>query len=97
MTTVESLLVRGNQLHERVAALSLSLDSQLAPQARLVLSFDLYCLLLEYTVLMGQLNLDHHQTVEELLSYDDLVFDTGIHKLCVSIDFFGPSNSVQIS
>ena len=96
MTTVESVLVRGNQLHERVAALSNSLDSQLAPQDKLVLSFDLYCLLLEYTSLMGQLSLENGQTVPELLTYDDLIFDTGVHKLAVSVDFFGPSNSVQI-
>ena len=97
MTTVENVLVRGSHLHERVAALSSSLDSQLAPQSKLVLSFDLYCLLLEYTALMGQLNLEHCQTVAELLTYDDLEFDTGVHKLGVFVDFFGPMNSVQIS
>jgi hypothetical protein len=96
MTTVEAVLVRGNQLHERVAALSNSLDSQLAPQSKLVLSFDLYCVLLEYTALMGQLNLENGQTVAELLHCDALIFDTGIHKLGVSVDFFGPTNSVQI-
>ena len=96
MTTVENVLVRGNQLHERVAALSNSLDSQLAPQSKLVLSFDLYCLLLEYTALMCQLNLEQGQSVAELLTYDDLEFDTGVHKLGVSVNFFGPLNSVQI-
>jgi hypothetical protein len=96
MTTVESVLVRGNQLHERVGALSHSLDSQLVPQSKLVLSFDLYCLLLEYTALMGQLSLEHGQTVAELLTYEDLEFDTGVHRLGVSVDFFGPMNSVQI-
>jgi hypothetical protein len=97
MITVETVLVRGNQLHERVAALSHSLDSQLAPQSKLVLSFDLYCILLEYTALMGQLNMEHSQSVPELLLCDDLIFDTGVHKLMVSVDFFGPTNSVQIS
>ncbi len=96
MKTAEYVLVRGNQLNERVIALSQSLDSQLAPQTKLVLSFDLYCVLLEYTVLVGQLNLTTGQTVEELISYDDLIFDTGLHKLIVSIDFFSPANSVQI-
>jgi hypothetical protein len=96
MTTVEAVLVRGNHLHERVAALSQSLDSQLAPQSKLVLSFDLYCVLLEYTALMGQLNLENGQSVSELLACDDLIFDTGVHKLTVSVDFFGPTNSVQI-
>jgi hypothetical protein len=96
MTTVENVLVRGSQLHDRVAALSNSLDSQLAPQNRLVLSFDLYCILIEYTALLGQLSLEQGQTVPELMHYDDLIFDTGLHKLAVSVDFFGPSNSVQI-
>jgi hypothetical protein len=96
MKTAEYVLVRGNNLNERVISLSESLDTQLAPQSRLVLSFDLYCVLLEYTVLVGQLNLTDGQTVEELLGYDDLIFDTGLHKLIVSVDFFSPTNSVQI-
>jgi hypothetical protein len=96
MKTAEYVLTRGNHLNERVIALSHSLDTQLAPQSKLVLSFDLYCVLLEYTVLVGQLNLADGQTVEELLSYDDLLFDTGLHKLIVSVDFFSPANSVQI-
>lgn len=96
MKTAEYLLVRGTHLNERVVGLSHSLDTQLAPQARLVLSFDLYCVLLEYTVLVSQLSLAEVQTVEELLSYDDLIFDTGVHKLIVSVDFFSPANSMQI-
>ena len=96
MTTAESVLIRGNSLHERVASISSALDAQLAPQARLLLSFDLYCVLLEYTALVGQLNLAKGQTVRELLSYDDLVFDTGLHKLVVTVDFFSPSDSLQI-
>ncbi len=96
MKTAEYLLVRGNHLNERIIALSQSLDTQVAPQGKLVLSFDLYCVLLEYTVLVGQLNLTGAQSVEELLAHDDLIFDTGIHKLIVSVDFFSPANSVQI-
>ncbi len=96
MTTAEQVLNRGNQLHERVASISGSLDAQLAPQTKLILSFDLYCVLLEYTALVGQLNLAQGQSVEELLSYDDLIFDTGLHKLVVTVDFFSPFDSVQI-
>jgi len=96
MTTGENVLVRGNSLHERVASISSALDAQLAPQEKLLLSFDLYCVLLEYTALVGKLNLSEGQTVEELLSYDELVFDTGLHKLVVSVDFFSPADSLQI-
>jgi hypothetical protein len=96
MTTAESVLVRGNNLHERVDSISSTFDAQLAPQSRLLLSFDLYCVLLEYTALVGQLNLSRGQSIEELLSYDELIFDTGLHKLTVSVDFFGPADSLQI-
>ena len=96
MYTPENVLSRGALLNERVAALSHSLDSQLAPQSKLLLSFDLYCTLLEYTALIGQLTLSDGQSVEDLLAYDDLIFDTGMHKLVVQVDFFCPPNSVQI-
>jgi len=96
MTTAENVLLRGNNLHERVASMSSTLDAQLAPQNKLFLSFDLYCVLLEYTALVSQLNLSQGQSVEELLSYDELVFDTGLHKLTVSVDFFSPADSLQI-
>jgi hypothetical protein len=96
MTTAENVLLRGTSLHDRVVSISSALDAQLAPQTTLWLSFDLYCVLLEYTALVGQINFAEGQSVEELLSYDELVFDTGVHKLTVAVDFFGPADTLQI-
>ncbi len=95
MSHAETYLLKGTQLYERICGLSASLEST-EPQTKLVLSFDLYCLLLEYTSLVGRLNAGDAATVDELLTYDELMFDTGSYHLLVSIDFFSPSDTIII-
>lgn len=95
MSQAETYLLKGTQLYERICALSASLEAK-QPQTKLILSFDLYCLLLEYTSLVGRLNSGDAATVNELLAYDELMFDTGNDHLLVSVDFFASQDTILI-
>lgn len=95
MSQTETYLLKGTQLYERICTLSASLEPK-ELQTKLVISFDLYCLLLEYTSLVGRLSAGDAATVDELLTYDELMFDTGNYHLLVSIDFFAPSDTIMI-
>ena len=95
MSQAETYLLKGTQLYERICALSASIEAE-QPQTKLILSFDLYCLLLEYTSLVGRLNSGDAATVNELLTYDELMFDTGNYHLLVSVDFFASQDTILI-
>jgi hypothetical protein len=96
MSESEAVILKGSQLHERICSLSTFMDSVVDRQETVVLSFDLYCLLLEYSVLLGKFDVMEKLTLEQLLSYEQLVFDTGGVKLRVKVDFLAPVNSVSI-
>ena len=93
----EAVILKGSQLHERICALSTFMDSVVNRQDNLVLSFDLYCILLEYSVLLGKFDVTEKLSVDQLIDYDQLIFDTGAQKLLVIVDFFAPLNSVTIA
>ncbi|HEX9656902.1 MAG TPA: hypothetical protein VGB89_08335 [Bacteroidota bacterium] len=93
----EAVILKGSQLHERICALSTFMDSVVNRQDNLVLSFDLYCVLLEYSVLLGKFDVTEKLSVDQLIEYDQLIFDTGAQKLLVIVDFFAPQNSVTIA
>ncbi len=93
----EAVILKGSQLHERICALSTFMDSVVNRQDNLVLSFDLYCVLLEYSVLLGKFDVTEKLSVDQLIDYDQLIFDTGGQKLLVIVDFFAPQNSVTIA
>jgi hypothetical protein len=97
MSGSETVIVRGSQLHERICALSSFMDSVVSRQERLLMSFDLYCILLEYSALLGKFDVAEKLTVDQLIGYDQLIFDTGGQKLVVEVDFFAPQNSLMIS
>jgi len=97
MSNSEAVIVKGSQLHERICTLSSFMDSVVARQERLLISFDLYCILLEYSVLLGKFDVAEKLTVDQLIAYDQLIFDTGTQKLRVEVDFFAPQSSVMIS
>ncbi len=61
-----------------------------------VLSFDLYCLLLEYSILGGQIHLAEEYHLEDLLFCDDLMIETPHRQLQVVIDFLAHPNSKRI-
>ncbi len=96
MSHAETYLLKGTQLYERICDLSSRIESEIQDQTKLILSFDLYCLLLEYTSLVGRLNSGDATTVDDLLTYDELMFDTGDYHLLISIDFFAPPDTVVI-
>jgi hypothetical protein len=93
----ETYLFKGTQLYERICALSASMESSGREQSKLLLSFDLYCLLLEYTALVGRLNSVGGAEVEELFQYDDLIFDTGNNHLAIAVDFLASPETIIIS
>jgi hypothetical protein len=97
MSNSEAVILKGSQLHERVCTLSSFMESVITKQETLILSFDLYCVLLEYSVLLGKFDVIEKLTVEQLIMYDQLIFDTGANKLVVHVDFFAPLNSITIS
>jgi hypothetical protein len=97
MSNSEAVILKGSQLHERVCTLSSFMESVITRQETLILSFDLYCVLLEYSVLLGKFDVIEKLTVEQLIMYDQLIFDTGENKLVVQVDFFAPQNSITIS
>lgn len=97
MSESEAVILKGSQLHERICSLSTFMDSVVENQETVVLSFDLYCLLLEYSVLLGKFDVMEKLSLDQLVGFEHLVFDTGTQKLRVKVDFFAPSNSVSIS
>lgn len=96
MSEAESFLVRGTQLYERICAQTLATESTAQRPSQLTLSFDLFCILVEYTVLIDRLNSGMASTIEELFSSDDLLFDAGSVQLVVGVDFFLPQNTIIV-
>ncbi len=96
MTSDEEVLVKGVHIQQRIASLSAMLDSQTQHQERLTLSFDVYCALLNYTVLMNQEKQNKDLLLQELLLKDDLLFETGNHQLYIFVDFDAPPNAIRI-
>jgi hypothetical protein len=97
MSETEQLLLKGTQLHERICALSSYMEMESRQQTKLLISFDLYCVMMEYSALLARFDSTGGETLEDLLDYEDLVFDTGHTSLNVSIDFFASPNTISIS
>lgn len=97
MSQAETYLIKGTQLYERICAQS-SATEAITPQPRcLTLSFDLFCILIEYTALVDRLHFGKGPTVEELLCSDELLFDTGEHQLTIKVDFFASPDTMVIA
>ena len=92
----EALLTKALELCTYINTISAAVEEETATEAMLVLSFDLYCLLLEYTVYMKGLSEAAPQSIEELIVCDDLLFETPKRQLKVHVDFFLPPNTVSI-
>ena len=93
----EALLTKALELCTYINTISSSLENSSAVPPRLVLSFDLYCLLLEYTVYLKGVSESSPASIEELILCDDLLFETPQRQLEVRVDFFLPQNTVTIS
>ena len=93
----EALLTKALELCTYINTISSSMDGPQKGTRRLVLSFDLYCLLLEYTVYLKGVSESNPNTMEELILCDDLLFETPQRQLEVHVDFFLPANTVTIA
>lgn len=96
MSGVEALLTKALELCTYINTISASFDKEAKEKPKLILSFDLYCLLLEYTVYLKGLSDANPNTVEELILCDDLLFETPKSQLEVRVDFFLPPNTVNV-
>jgi hypothetical protein len=92
----DDLLRRAAELCAQINALSSWSREQLRPHRRLVVSFDVYCILLEYTVYMQHVQGSENHSLEEYIQFDDLLYEAEGFPLDVRIDYFLPPNSVRI-
>ncbi|HVN48211.1 MAG TPA: hypothetical protein VMU30_05250 [Bacteroidota bacterium] len=92
----EAILEKGVKLCAQINDLSELVKHQQEEQSTLVVSFDVYCALLEYTVYLHQYDASSASSVEDFLRSDDLVFEANNKRLDVRVDFFLPANSIQI-
>ncbi len=96
MATDHDMMSRALEICAQINALSAWTDQQDRPHNRLVVSSDVYWILLEYTVYIHALQGTEGHTLEEYVRTDDLVYDTGRHQLDVSLDFFLPPRTFRI-
>ena len=87
---------RGEELCIFINSLSVLVEAQQKPQAKLTVSFDVYCALLEYTVHLHHSHLNNKIAIEDLLFSEDLIYETLNHSLDVCVDFFLPADSMII-
>ena len=87
---------RAVELCAKINALTSWAEGENRRPKRLVVSFDVYCILLEYTVYMQQAHGAEGHTLEEYIQFDDLLYEADGHPLDVQIDFFLPADSIRI-
>jgi hypothetical protein len=93
----ESLLTKASDICSYINTLSEHVATQHRRQKKLIVSFDVYCLLLEYTALLNHTQQNGgSSSLEELIDIPDLVYETKKHQLAVCVDFFKPQGSVDI-
>ncbi len=90
------LINRAVELCSQINALSEWTDRQNKKQQKLIVSFDIYCVLLEYTVYLQQTGGAGGTVLEDFLLYDDLMYEAGDRPLDVRIDFFLSPNTLFI-
>jgi hypothetical protein len=92
------LLSRATDYCSQINLLSTLLDAQEKEQHTLVLSFDVYCTLLEYTAHLNPA-LETEEDVmsaEQMIITNDFLFETPHHKLAVRVDFFSLPGVIDI-
>ena len=97
MENNESLLTKASDVCTFINAMSEHYSAHDRQQKKLIVSFDVYCLLLEYTALLNQTHQNGgSSSLEELIVTTDLVYETRRHQLTVCVDFFSTLGSVEI-
>jgi hypothetical protein len=92
----DAILSKGVELCAQINDLSEQVERQQREQSTLVVSFDVYCALLEYTVYLHRYDALASSSLEDYLCSDDLVFEANNRRLDVHVDFFLSANSIQI-
>lgn len=95
-TSETELFLKGLELNERILDLSNSLKPGRNEKNKLVLSFDLYCVLIKYFILIYQEPENIDSTLEELLSDDNLKIEVGDVTFTLEVNFFSPPNTIII-
>jgi len=98
MSISEALMTRAADICAQVNLLSTLLDAQQKEQHTLVISFDVYCTLLEYTAYRNP-ELENEEDIisaEKMIIANDFLFETPHHKLTIKVDFFSPSGVIDI-
>ena len=96
MVQDQEVLVKGVEIHKRINDLSTTYMERNFTQECVVLSYNLYFALLEYTVLVNETRVNSELLLWELLNHDELFFDTGTHRLRICVDFFSPRDTLNI-
>ena len=96
MVQDQEVLVKGVEIHKRINDLSTAFSERNITQEGVVLSYDLYFTLLEYTVRVNETHVNPELLLWELLNHDDLFFDTGARRLHIIVDFFSLPNTLNI-
>ena len=98
MSISEALLTRTTDICEQINLLSALLDAQQKDQHTLVISFDVYCTLVDYTAYLNPALEDEKDIIaaEQLIIVNDFLFETPHHKLAVKVDFFAPLGVIDI-
>lgn len=91
-----SILTRGLDLCTQISYMSMQAERLSQPQHSLIVSFDVYCDLLEYSLYLQTYSGETTPTLEDYLRADELLFETNGRKLEIHIDFFLPANSIII-
>lgn len=98
MSLSETLLTRATDICAQINLLSALLEAQQKEQHMMVISFDVYCTLLEYTAYLNPA-LENEEDIikaEQMIIANDFIFQTPHHKLAVKVDFFAPPGVIDI-
>ncbi|MBW7888222.1 MAG: hypothetical protein H3C35_07665 [Bacteroidetes bacterium] len=96
MRSDEEVLMKGLQIQHRIIDLNAMMNSGQGKN-QLTLSFDMYCSLMDYILLINHSSQERDKILEELILRDDLLFDTGTMQLKILVDFFLPAESILIT
>ncbi|GEM_PF-2309061 len=97
MTSQSTLLfLKGLHLNNRILELTKNVHTKSPGKQKIKLSFDLFCVLIEYFVIINNDEENIDLTIEELLSQDSLQVEVGAVTYTLEVNFFSPSNTLIV-
>ncbi|MCX6137126.1 MAG: hypothetical protein NTV54_06490 [Ignavibacteriales bacterium] len=98
MSISEALITRAAEICSQINLLSALMDAQQKEQHRLVISFDVYCTLLDYTAYKNPALETEEDVIvaEQMIIVNDFLFETPRHNLEVKVDFFALPGVIDI-